>query len=90
MTFQSFWAGLPAPVRTIINVAAGAALATVVTYLVSIASGGKFDAGILATLVMTAVGTAVVKSINPADPAYGIGSPPPVVGHASEMFDPAA
>ena len=72
--FKKFWDTLPAPLRTIINVAAGAALAAAVTYLVGVISGGSFDPSVFLTVILTAVGTAVVRSVNPADTSYGVGS----------------
>ena len=78
--FAAIWANVPGPIRTIINVALGAALAAGVTYLVSVASGGTFDANALLMVLLTAMGTAVVKAVNPGDPSYGVGSSDPSVG----------
>ena len=78
--FAAIWANVPGPIRTIINVALGAALAAGVTYLVSVASGGTFDANALLMVILTAAGTAAVRAINPADTAYGVGSTDSNVG----------
>lgn len=80
MTIIAAWEKIPAPVRTIINVAIGAALAALVTYLTSVVSGGSFDPGVLLSLVLTAIGTAVVRAVNPADTAYGVGAGPDTTG----------
>ena len=79
-SFTAFWESLPAVVRTVVNVAAGAAVAAAVTYVVSVASGGAFSAPALLTVVLTAVGTAVVRALNPADAAYGVGAAPSTAG----------
>lgn len=74
---QQFWDSLPPVVRTIINVAAGAGLAALVTYLTGVVSGGSFDVNAAVQVVLTAVGTAIVRALNPADAAYGLGSSAP-------------
>ena len=78
--FAAIWDNVPGPIRTIINVALGAALAAAVSYLLGIASGGTFDANALIMVILTAAGTAAVRAINPADTAYGVGSTDANVG----------
>jgi acetyl-CoA carboxylase beta subunit len=78
--FAAIWDNIPGPIKTIINVALGAAVAAAVTYLVGVASGGTFDANALIMLILTAAGTAAVRAINPADTAYGVGATDPTVG----------
>ena len=77
---SAIWDAIPGPIKTIINVALGAAVAAAVSYLVGIASGGTFDANALLMVLLTAMGTAVVKAVNPGDPSYGVGSTDPSVG----------
>ena len=75
---RSLWSSLPAPFRTVINVALGAALAAAVGYGVQVVSGDHFDVNVLLAAVATAVGTAVVRALNPIDTAatggYGLGA----------------
>ena len=68
------WDSIPVAFRTVINVALGAAFAAAVTYLTGVVSGGTFDLNGLVQVVLTAVGTAVVRALNPADAVYGLGS----------------
>ena len=77
---SAIWDAIPGPIKTIINVALGAAVAAAVSYLVGIASGGTFDANALIMVILTATGTAAVRAINPADTAYGVGSSDANVG----------
>ena len=79
-SFTAFWASLPAVVRTVVNVAAGAGVAAAVSYVVGLASGGAFSAPALLSVVLTAVGTAAVRALNPADAAYGVNAAPSTDG----------
>ena len=80
MDLRALWGNIPAPLRSIINVALGAALAAVVGYLTTVVSGGAFDPSLLLAAVATAVGTAIVRALNPLDPGYGVGAPPSTDG----------
>ena len=73
-SLRTFWDSIPTYVRTLINVALGAALAAGVTYLTGVVSGDPFDLNLFVGAVLTAVGTAVVRALNPVDVAYGLGS----------------
>lgn len=73
-TLRAFWDSIPAYLRTLINVALGAALAAAVTYLTGVVAGESFDLNAFVGLILTAVGTAVVRALNPIDTAYGLGS----------------
>lgn len=75
-TLRALWDGIPVYVRTLINVALGAAFAAGVTYLMSVVNGSAFDLNLFVSAVLTAVGTAVVRALNPADTAYGVGADP--------------
>lgn len=75
-TLRSLWEKIPAPARSIINVCAGAALAALVTYLTGVVAGDSFDVSVAWQAVLTAVGTALVRALNPLDGAYGAGSDP--------------
>lgn len=77
---RRFWDSIPAALRTIINVALGAAFAAAVSYLTGVVSGGAFDLNALVEVVLTAIGTAVVRALNPADAIYGFGSTPDATG----------
>ena len=68
------WESIPPAIRTIINVVVGAAFAASVSYLVGNLSGGSIDLNALGQAVLIAAGTALVRAINPADTAYGVGS----------------
>jgi len=68
------WESIPPAIRTIINVVVGAAFAAAVSYLVGNLSGGSIDLNALGQVVLIAAGTALVRAINPADTAYGVGS----------------
>lgn len=71
-----FWNKIPAPLRTVLNVVLGAGVAAFVTYLTGVVSGGTFDVSLAVQAVLTAVGTALVKALNPVDtgtPGYGVG-----------------
>jgi hypothetical protein len=81
-TLAALWEKIPTPLRTIINVALGAALAAAVGYLTQVVSGDKFDVNVFLAVVATAVGTAVVRALNPADTGYGLGSAPSTDGLA--------
>lgn len=71
---QAFWDSIPLPLRSIINVCLGAALAAAVGYLTKVVSGDSFDPSLLLSVVATAVGTALARALNPLDGAYGAGS----------------
>lgn len=81
---QNLWDSIPAPVRSIINVCLGAALAAAVAYLANVVSGEHFDPSLLLAAVGTAVATALVRALNPLDSGYGVGgggtTPPPADG----------
>jgi len=68
------WESIPPAIRTIINVVVGAAFAAAVSYLLGNLSGGSIDLNALGQAVLIAAGTALVRAINPADTAYGVGS----------------
>ena len=70
------WDSIPPAIRTIINVVVGAAFAAAVSYVVGNLSGGSIDLNALGQAVLVAAGTALVRAINPADTAYGVGSNP--------------
>lgn len=72
--WAAFWNGLPPVVRTLVHVAVGAAAAYAAAALAGFASNGEFDVNAFAVGLLTAIFTAVAKALNPADPAYGIGS----------------
>lgn len=72
--WNKFWNALPPVVRTIVHVALGAALAYAVAQGAAVLSGDTFDPNIFVAGLMTAIGTAVAKFLNPADPAYGVGA----------------
>ncbi len=73
-TLRAFWDSLPAPLRSVINVCAGAALASFVAYLGRIVAGESFDLNAAVQVVLVAVSTALVRALNPLDSAYGVGS----------------
>jgi hypothetical protein len=66
----------------VINVALGAGVTAGLSYVVQHLSGGSIDVSGLAQVVGTAVCTALVRALNPADTSYGVGSdvPPVPVG----------
>jgi len=68
------WESIPPAIRTIINVVVGAAFAAAVSYLLGNLSGGSIDLNALGQAILIAAGTALVRAINPADTAYGVGS----------------
>lgn len=68
------WNAIPAPLRTVINVALGALLAWAATDGLNLLGSSDLDPVWKGLLV--AVATAVVRSLNPADDAYGLGSEP--------------
>lgn len=71
-TLRSLWEQIPVPVRTIINVVAGAAFAALVAYLTGVVSGGTFDLSAAWQAVLVAASTALVRAINPLDTGYGV------------------
>lgn len=71
--WNNFWNALPPVVRTLVHVALGAALAYGVAQGTAYLAGDTFDPNIFVAGLLTAVGTAVVKALNPADPSYGVG-----------------
>ena len=78
---QEFWTSIPAPVRTIINVAVAALITWAATDgLNSLAS---VDLNPVAKGLLLAVATAVVRALNPADSAYGIDAAAPVGEHTA-------
>ncbi len=70
-TLRAYWEKIPAPIRTMFNVAAAALLTWFVTDGIA---GLDLSPAILA--VLTAVGTAIVRALNPVDSVYGVGSDP--------------
>lgn len=76
--FKSLWVALSAPARTIVNVIAGSALAGAVGYLITVAQGEPFDPKVFLLGIASAVGTAIVRALNPLDTAatggYGLGA----------------
>jgi len=76
--WNDFWNWLPAWARTVLHVAGGAAVAYALSVGVDALSGGSLDTNKLFVGLLTAVMTAVLKGLNPADPAFGITTPPPV------------
>ena len=79
MNFTQLWDSVPAPVRTIINVVAGAGFAAGIAYVVDHLAGGALDVNAIVKVVLVAAGTALVRAINPADNSYGIGSAVPAL-----------
>jgi hypothetical protein len=73
---SNFWESIPGPVRTIINVVGGAAVAAGITYVVSHITDGNVDPNALVKVVLIAAGTALIRALNPADTTYGIGASP--------------
>lgn len=71
---RNAWDSIPLPLRSILNVCLGAALAATVGYLTRVVAGDSFDPSLLLSVVATAVGTALVRALNPLDTAYGAGS----------------
>jgi len=74
---QDLWESIPAPIRTIINVVAGAGLAAGIGYVVDSLTGGALDVNVLVKVIAAACGAALVRALNPADSAYGVGSSVP-------------
>jgi hypothetical protein len=73
---RNAWNSLPPAMRTIINVALGAAFTALTQYAVTLAAPGDFDPSTAVNVLWVAVSTAVVRALNPLDtgtPAYGIG-----------------
>ena len=77
---QQLWDSIPGPIRSIINVCLGAALAAAVAYLTQVVSGDSFDVNALVATVATAIGTALVRALNPLDSGYGVGAADPTGG----------
>lgn len=77
---QTWWDKLPIQVRTVINIALGAAVTAVISYGTNVLSGGQFQLNELVQLVLTAVATAVVRQVNPLDSYPGTPAPAPVAG----------
>jgi len=77
---QQLWDSIPGPIRSIINVCLGAALAAAVAYLTQVVSGDSFDVNALVAAVATAIGTALVRALNPLDSGYGVGAGDPTGG----------
>jgi hypothetical protein len=71
---SQLWDSIPAPLRTVLNVVAGAAVAAGINYLVLHVSDGAVDLNALGQAVLVAAGTALVRALNPVDTQYGIGS----------------
>lgn len=83
--FVTVWEAIPGPIRTLINVAAGAAVTAGGSALVAALTGSPVDLPTLWQAVLVAVSTAVVRFLNPLDTSYGTNTPTPVGAH-----DPAA
>lgn len=73
---RMYWDRIPRQFRTIINVVAGSAFAALVNYLVVVVGGATFDINLAINAVLTAVGTALARALNPLDDGYGLGSEP--------------
>jgi len=77
-TWQKFWDALPAQVRSVVNVLAGAAVTALVGYVA--ANYGHLNLNEAWQVVLAALGTAastvLVRTVNPADTTYGAGAPP--------------
>ena len=71
---SDLWLKIPAPLRTIVNVALGALLAWAATDGLNLLGSSDLDPVWKGLLV--AVATAVVRSLNPADTGYGLGAEP--------------
>lgn len=72
---QAFWDSIPAPIRTIINVAFAALLTWAATD--GLDQLAAIDLPTWAKGLLVAVATAVVRALNPLDsgtPGYGIGT----------------
>ena len=70
---RTYWASIPAPVRTMLNVVLGAAAAAGVSYLAA-NIGHPVDLTIAGQTVFVAIATALVRTLNPADASFGVGS----------------
>lgn len=74
---RNAWNALPPAVRTVINVALGAAFTALTQYLVTLAAPGDFDPNTAVSVLWVAVSTAIVRALNPLDvgtPGYGVGA----------------
>ena len=76
---NEFWNSLPPQIRTVINVALGALITWAATD--GLAALADVDVAPVLKGLLIGVATAVVRSLNPADSAYGVGSnTPPAEG----------
>ena len=75
--FVALWNALPAPARSFVNVIVGAAITATAGYLLSVLRGEPFNVttwwAAVAAALSTAVSTILVRALNKADTAYGIG-----------------
>jgi hypothetical protein len=78
VNLRTLWAAIPAPIRTVINVAIAAALLIVVTAVIKAQglTGVDWSATGISALDAFGLGvaTAVLRWLNPLDDAYGPGS----------------
>ena len=66
------WNKIPAPVRTVVNIALGAAFTALAQYVVNLATPGDFNPNTAVDVLWVGVTTAIVRYLNPVDAAYGI------------------
>jgi len=76
---MNFWEQIPAPVRTVLNVVMGAAVAAGVQF-VAASLGHSLDVNGLFQVIAVAAATALVRALNPADTAYGVNSAASIPG----------
>lgn len=74
---QAKWASLSPNTRTFLNVVAGSVIAAIVTFLVEGLSAGEIDVNELVQVILTALGTAIARALNPADASRGLGAEVP-------------
>lgn len=72
-SLRKLWDSIPGPLRTLINIGLGAALTAATQYLFTLARPGDFNLNTAVDVVWLAVSTAIVRALNPADTAYGVG-----------------
>jgi hypothetical protein len=81
VNLRTLWAAIPAPIRTVINVAVAAAVLVVVSAVIKAQGLTGVDWSATGISAVDALGlglaTAVLRWINPLDDAYGPGSGEP-------------
>jgi hypothetical protein len=81
-TLRYLWVSIPAPIRTIINVAVAAAVLVIVSAVIKAQGVTGVDWGATGISAIDAFGlgvaTAVLRWLNPLDNGYGVGSK---IGH---------